>query len=166
MNRLTGGQITKLILLPPIAAAAVYGVVRLIGYAMAYWQLWVLAQAVLIAFYLVTAVRDSGIDAAEEPARAAPALIKDRPFAEVNRWEERLTWGQADAERFRHTVQRRTSGIIIERLRLRHGVVLSADPRRAREILGEGLYRFATEPVQTSLSTQEMDYVVHCIEEI
>jgi hypothetical protein len=160
------GSIWRLLWLPVVLSGALYAVLRLLGRTVAYWQLWLLALAVVLATYLVRAARGITEDDLAEAPAADRVYIKDRPFAEVNRWEERLTWGEADAERFQRTVQRRIAELIAERLRLRHGVVLAHEPARAKDIIGAELFQLATVAVTAPLTQSDMDDVVRRIEEI
>jgi len=58
----------------------------------------------------------------------------------VRRWEQRLDWSQSDPDAFSRNVLPVLAELTDERLRLRHGITRSSDPRRARELLGESLW--------------------------
>jgi hypothetical protein len=162
--RPTWAQWSALVWFPPIPTGLLYLGYWSQGVGISVWQVWVLFVAAVAAFILVRGLRS-------EPARlpevnSALSMIVDRPFAEVNRWEDRLSWSEDDAERYRLTVQRRLVDLIAERVRLRHGVDLRADPERARPVLPAVLFQIATAPLSRPLNMSEMDYVVRCMEEI
>lgn len=64
----------------------------------------------------------------------------------VRRWEARLDAVDSDPARFSRTVLPVLADLTDERLRQRHGVSRTTDPQRARELLGEPLWRLLTEP--------------------
>lgn len=66
----------------------------------------------------------------------------------VRRWEARLETAQSDPARFSRTVLPVLAELADERLRQRHGLTRSSDPRRARDLLGESLWRLLSEPGQ------------------
>lgn len=163
--RLNRNQWWRLVWLPPILAGAFYMSLKLFELEFAFLQLWLVAVTGVFLAALIAVAKQEPFP--EPRRRAAPdLLVQDRPFADVSRWEDRLAWSQGDLQRFHHTVQRRLSALIAERLRLRHGVSIAAHPQHAREILGDGLYLLATTPIVTPLSGYELEYIVHSIEEI
>ncbi|HEX8631369.1 MAG TPA: hypothetical protein VF755_24680 [Catenuloplanes sp.] len=64
----------------------------------------------------------------------------------VRRWEARLDAVHSDPGRFSRTVLPVLTELTDERLRQRHGLTRATDPRRARELLGEPLWRLLSEP--------------------
>jgi hypothetical protein len=102
-----------------------------------------------------------------EPDGDAPAPADGLQLA-VARWDTRLAWVrmQRDPHQFARTVQPRLIQIVDERLRLRHGVVRSADPTRARAILNGPLWTFMTTPVQTSITPADLAQLIRQMEEI
>jgi hypothetical protein len=66
--------------------------------------------------------------------------------AAVRRWEQRLEWSQGDPDRFSRNVLPVLAELADERLRLKHGITRSSDPRRARELLGEPLWELLGGP--------------------
>ncbi|MGH8793917.1 MAG: hypothetical protein ACRDXX_14890 [Stackebrandtia sp.] len=161
----TGKLLWRLAWMPLVVAGAVWLAFRLADRYLDFWQLWLLALTALVAVAIVRAQRVPA-ETTTVPAVATTQYIADKPFATVMRWEERMSWGSEDAERFHHTVQRRIAELVAERLRLRRGVLLDADPAAARAALGEQLYRLATEPVSRPLNPNEIENVVRRIEEI
>jgi hypothetical protein len=86
----------------------------------------------------------------------------------VARWDTRLAWVrmQRDPHQFARTVQPRLIQLVDERLRLRHGVVRSTDPARARAIVGGPLWTFMTSPVQESVTPTDLARLIRQMEEI
>lgn len=64
----------------------------------------------------------------------------DSMRAAVRRWERILERAQADSDLYSSTVLPVLTELTDERLRLRHGITRSSDPRRARELLGDNLW--------------------------
>lgn len=161
----TRSVVLRLIWLPPLLSGVVWIAVRTGAREVAFWQLWVLALAGLVAYLVVRAQGDAGYERMDPDPHGSDGP-PSRPFAEVRRWEDRLSLVGDDLERFHRAVQRPLAGLIVERLRLRHGVVLSAQPQRARAVLGESLYALSTTPTHTPLTQAQLEHVVRCIEEI
>ncbi len=88
----------------------------------------------------------------------------DGSFRAVRRWAARLEWGDDDVRRFAYVVQPAVAGIVDERLRLRHAIIRSADPGRARELCGPELWTFITVPVTRPVSPNELAIVVAQLE--
>jgi hypothetical protein len=84
----------------------------------------------------------------------------------VRRWEHRLDWSQSDAERFSRNVLPVLAELTDERLRLRHGITRSADPRRARELIGEPLWQALHNPGGRPLKRQELATLVDAMERL
>ncbi|OJF14686.1 hypothetical protein [Couchioplanes caeruleus] len=84
----------------------------------------------------------------------------------VRRWEWQLDSAQHDADRFSRIVQPALAELADERLRLRHGVTRSSDPRRARELLGEPLWRMLEEPGRRPPKSRELSAWVDALEKI
>ncbi|MGH8879297.1 MAG: hypothetical protein ACRD0P_18460, partial [Stackebrandtia sp.] len=115
-----------LLVLPPAAAYSVYWMFRFTGTEVRFWQLWLLFFAIGAALMLISFV-DSGRRTPIETGHGLRERPKS-PFAEANRWEDRMSWCDGDTERFNSIMRGRVVELIGERLRLRHGVDLSADP--------------------------------------
>jgi hypothetical protein len=86
----------------------------------------------------------------------------------VARWDTRLSWVrmQHDPHQFARTVQPRLVQLVDERLRLRHGVVRSADPARARAVLGDPLWAFVTTPVRMDVTPADVAALIRQMEEL
>jgi hypothetical protein len=86
----------------------------------------------------------------------------------VARWDTRLAWVrmQRDPHQFARTIQPRLIQLVDERLRLRHGVVRSADPARARAILSGPLWAFMTTAVLNSVTPTDLAQLIRQMEEI
>ncbi len=100
-------------------------------------------------------------DLAEAPERDGLQLA-------VARWDNRLSWIrlQSDKGQFARTIQPRLVEIIDERLRLRHGLVRTRDPVRARAVLGEPLWTFVTTPVPKNLPPRDLAGLITLMERI
>jgi len=68
--------------------------------------------------------------------------LPDRPFADVRRWEERLSLVQGDPTYFDRSVRPAIAAAVDERLRLSHALNRTDNPDRAKEILGPTLWEF------------------------
>ena len=171
--------------------SAVGGVVKTIGYAAALAALaelglrvaglavpYVLAFTVMLA--LLALRRLLRLVAAPPPPRAAlhrraSALDDETSYhwgavdglrSAVGRWESKLEWGHDSADRFTRVVQPRLAEFVDERLRQRHGISRTADPVRARELLGKPLWTFLESPVRKALAPRELVALVARMEEL
>ena len=86
--------------------------------------------------------------------------------AAVRRWEQRLGWSQSDADRFSRNVLPVIGELTDERLRLRHGITRSSDPRRARELIGEPLWRLLDEPGRKPPKRADFEIYVQALERL
>lgn len=86
--------------------------------------------------------------------------------AAVRRWEQQLDWSQHDTERFSRNVLPVLAELADERLRLKHGITRSSDPRRARGLLGEPLWEFLAEPGRRVPKPRELTSYVEALEKI
>ena len=86
----------------------------------------------------------------------------------VTRWDTRLSWVrlQNDPHQFARTIQPRLIQLIDERLRLRHGIVRSVDPLRARAVLGDPLWTFMTTPVRAHVTPADLTALIRQMEGI
>jgi hypothetical protein len=86
----------------------------------------------------------------------------------VTRWDTRLSWVrlQNDPHQFARTVQPRLIQLIDERLRLRHGIVRSVDPARARAVLGDPLWTFTTTPARANVTPADLAALIRQMEAI
>ncbi len=86
--------------------------------------------------------------------------------ASVRRWELRLDWSQSDADRFSRNVLPVLAELTDERLRLRHGITRSSEPRRARELIGEPLWRVLNDPGRRPPKQQDLATYVEALERL
>ena len=84
----------------------------------------------------------------------------------VRRWEQRLDWSQSDAGRFSRNVLPVLAELTDERLRLRHGITRSSDPRRARELIGEPLWLALGDPGRRPPKRQDLATYVEVLERL
>ncbi|MCH7231239.1 hypothetical protein L0U85_10300 [Glycomyces sp. L485] len=148
------------------AAAAIWGLARLSGVDLLLWQLVLLGLASLAAGSIVSALRTDAEPAPELFTRTVNAPTW-RPFVEVNRWEDQLIFAETKPGRFESgSVKRQLVELVDERLRLRRGLSMEADPEQCRELLGERTYAFLTRPVADCPTPWQLDEYLTKIEEI
>jgi hypothetical protein len=82
----------------------------------------------------------------------------------VSGWTDRLSHAGRDAAVYRGSILPRLGELADERLRLRHGVTRASDPRRAREMMGEHLWRMLHD--LSSATPRDMALLVDRIEEL
>jgi hypothetical protein len=80
--------------------------------------------------------------------------------------ESSLSWGAADADRFRDRVRPMLVRLADDRLRTRHGIDPDTDPDHARAILGEQLWQLRTASPTRSPSRAELTALVAALESI
>ena len=112
-----------------------------------------------------TLVRPSSELVSEDQIEAA---ARDGLELATSRWDNRLGWAklQHDKAQFARSVQPRFIEIIDERLRIRHGIVRSADPPAARAVLGEHLWTFVTTPVPKNPTPREVAGLISLMENV
>jgi hypothetical protein len=86
--------------------------------------------------------------------------------AAVRRWERGLEWSQSDADKFSRNVLPVLIELADERLRLKHGITRSSDPRRARELLGEPLWELLGASGRRPPKARDLPRYVEALEEI
>lgn len=79
-------------------------------------------------------------------------------------WTEPLATAGKDDHQYRRMILPRLRELADERLRQRHGVTRASDPRRAREMMGEHLWRMLHEP--STATPRDMALLVERIEEL
>lgn len=152
-----------------LAALAVL-VLRIIGIALPFALLFAAAFALLALRRLLREVRPAPTPRARRRAHRDESdyvfNTGDALRSALSRWESRLEWVRDDAPRFTRTVREQIAEIADERLRQRHGVIRSADPARARELLGDRLWRLLNEPVVHPPSPRELAELVADVERV
>lgn len=150
-----------------IAAAVFFWSVALVsGVDFALWQLVLLALAALVAGSMISGMR---ADTEPNPDLVVRTVNEPswRPFAEVNRWEDRFVFAEAKPGRFgTSNAKAQIEEVAAERLRLRRGLTLAADPEACRALLGEATFHFLTRPVPDCPSPRELAEHLKTIEEI
>jgi hypothetical protein len=84
----------------------------------------------------------------------------------VTRWEQRLTWHADTPGMFAAHLQPALRDLVDERLRLRYGTTVGADPDRARALLGEPLWALLTGDYRRGPGRRELTEAVSRIEEL
>jgi hypothetical protein len=101
----------------------------------------------------------------DEPAPPVGVAADGLQLA-LSRWQSRLSWSQKEPDRFASTVRPRFADIADERLRQRHGITRTGDPRRARELMGERLWAFLYAPPARPPNPRELAAVVEDMERL
>lgn len=84
----------------------------------------------------------------------------------VRRWELRLDRAQSDGSAFSSNVLPLLAELTDERLRQRHGITRASDPQRARELLGEPLWRMLAEPDRRPPKARDLAAQVTTLEQL
>lgn len=92
--------------------------------------------------------------------------VEDSLKAAVRRWERTLDRAQADADLYTRNLLPVLAELTDERLRLRHGITRSSDPRRAREILGDPLWAALHDRGRRTPKTRELETYVDALERL
>ncbi|MGC9666745.1 hypothetical protein ACNTMW_09330 [Planosporangium sp. 12N6] len=154
-----------------LLSAAAYLVLRPVGLRVPYILLWAGFFALLALRRAVRVVRPPRwvVGARPEPpgtVRIDPTRVADGMQLALARWETRLSWSDRERQRFLAEVRPRLAEIAEERLRQRHGVTRAADPRRAREIMGERLWAFLFDPPGRAPNPRQLAAVVDDMEKL
>ena len=148
-----------------VAGAVVTVVLSTARLHVPYWQLWLVITGLLLLQW--TLMPDRAGDArAAVPEPVGGSELHDRPYPQVDRWESRLAVTSGDPEWYSRVVRDRLAGLVAERLRQRHGFVMTTDRGRARVILGEELYEFLTAPLTRTPDRAGLSRLITRIEEI
>lgn len=155
-----------------LAAVAVFAL-RLFGYGLSiplafatFLALLVLRRAVALVApppaIKVYASRPSG----EEDGSYNWAASEDGLNAAVRRWENRLAWSDREPDRFVRSPQPKLAQIVDERLRQRHGITTTSDPKRARALLGDPLWTLLTKPPKRTPHPRDLAAIVSHLEKL
>jgi hypothetical protein len=86
--------------------------------------------------------------------------------AAVRRWERTLDRAHADPDLYSRNVLPVLAEMADERLRLRHGITRAADPRRARELLGDPMWAALHDPGRRAAKTRDIETFVDVLERL
>jgi hypothetical protein len=84
----------------------------------------------------------------------------------VRRWERTLDRAHADPDLYSRNVLPVLAEMADERLRLRHGITRAADPRRARELLGDPMWAALHDPGRRAAKTRDIETFVDVLERL
>ncbi|GAA2685428.1 MULTISPECIES: hypothetical protein [Actinoplanes] len=96
----------------------------------------------------------------------AAARTADSLRATVRRWERSLDKAHSDSDTYARNVLPVLGELADERLRLRHGLTRTSDPRRARELLGEQAWAVLADPGRHGLKTRDLETYVQAMERL
>ncbi|MEV0646948.1 hypothetical protein AB0I28_16945 [Phytomonospora sp. NPDC050363] len=173
MSKATGAKTHALwafwtLVLAAAGTALIQGVSKFAGKDLGVWYVFGTLLLVLILRRVIRAVRsprDAEIPAA--PRLSDPSvLVARRPFADVGRWENRMSWASGDPERFERAVLVKLREVVDERLRQRHGVTMTTSPTRASSLMGRELWQFLYRPLAATPTPAQLDWYIARIEEI
>ncbi|BCJ44447.1 hypothetical protein GCM10010168_12610 [Actinoplanes ianthinogenes] len=99
-------------------------------------------------------------------AGGGSARATDSLRATVRRWERTLDKAHSDPDTYARNVLPVLGEIADERLRLRHGLTRTSDPRRARELLGEQAWAVLADPGRRGLKTRDLETYVQAMERL
>jgi hypothetical protein len=159
-------------LIAVICAGAAYVVLRPLGIKVPYILLFSGFFALLAMRRALRAVSPArrltvgAMPAAPVIGGVDPDELADGIQLAVGRWDTRLSWTERDPQRFVSAVRPRLAEMAEERLRQRRGVDPYADPRRARELMGERLWAFLYGPLTQNPNPQELAAVVDDMEKL
>ena len=86
--------------------------------------------------------------------------------AAVRRWEKALERAHADQDEYSRNVLPVLAELTDERLRLRHGITRTSDPRRARELLGDPLWAAVHDRGRRTPKARELESYVDTLERL
>jgi hypothetical protein len=86
--------------------------------------------------------------------------------AAVRRWEKTLSRAQADPDLYSRNVLPALAELTDERLRLRHGITRTSDPRRARELLGDPLWAALHDQGRRTPKARDLETYVDVLERL
>jgi hypothetical protein len=95
---------------------------------------------------------------------ATPAT--DSLRAAVRRWEQNLDRAHSDPDLHARNVLPVLAELADERLRLRHGITRTSDPRRARELLGDDLWSALSGPSRRALKPRDVETYLDVMERL
>ncbi|MFI5890726.1 hypothetical protein ACIA5D_11480 [Actinoplanes sp. NPDC051513] len=106
-----------------------------------------------------------------QPKRRSPGAGSGRSQgdslrAAVRRWERSLDRAHSDADLYARNVLPALAELADERLRLRHGITRAADPRRARELLGDPLWAALHDRGRHTAKASELETYVTALERL
>jgi hypothetical protein len=150
------------VLISAVGAVVGGGILRLMGLGAPYTLIFMVLLVVQLLRRTLAWIAPARVPASllhpVESAGRVGETAADGLYLATARWDTRLSWVrlQHDPAQFARTVQPRIVQLLDERLRLRHGVRRETEPDRARELLGDALWTFATRPVARSMTPREL----------
>ncbi len=155
-----------------VAAAATLGALRMVGVQVNPLLMLAAFVALRMLHHIVGGLAPPPLPGAAARRRTAADEGSwhwqgtDGLLTAVRRWEQELNRAQSDAGRFSRNVLPVLAELADERLRLRHGVTRASDPQRARELLGDPLWRLLAEPDHRPPKVRELTAHVEALEKL
>lgn len=147
----------KIVGLGAVLGFAAYELILLFGHRVPYLLLFAVCVALMLARKITIASHgEVEVTPDEHPPIWTHQPVDDRPYDGVRRWVGRLSQVEGDARGFNRAMRPVVVALVDERLRLRHGADRQRDPKRARELLGEQLWAFVSEPVTRAPKPQQL----------
>lgn len=103
-------------------------------------------------------------DEPDDPERAL--RDEDALIVAIRSWESELSQAQGRSDRFREVVLPLLRDLADERLRQRHGITRASDPARARQLLGERLWRLLDTPPKRIPAPRDLAALVAELEQV
>ncbi|MEV0896237.1 hypothetical protein [Actinoplanes sp. NPDC049802] len=149
-----------------LATVVVTAGLRAVGLSISLLLLIALLTGLRLLIHAVSAVAPppgprlrSGIGAEAPP-------VVDALRATVRRWERNLDRAHSDPDLYARNVLPVLAELADERLRLRHGITRASDPRRARELLGDGLWTALSGPGRRALKARDVETYLDAMERL
>lgn len=145
-----------------VLAALAWLTIAYFEYEIPFGQLWALSLGLMLVWWLLGNVGAPAPPRPVHPPVAPPPPA--RPFAQMERWQRRLSTTDRDPQWYAGVVRDRIADLVDERLRQRHHLRLRTPAARAA--LGEELYAFLTAPLSRTPTPAELRRLLTRIEEI
>jgi hypothetical protein len=164
--------VTRNLLLVAVATVVTVAVLRSVRLGV---SVLVVAAAFVALRLLLLAVAEVAPPPAPKPAARRTIADKQGHYhwagtdslrSAVHRWEHRLESSRSDPDAFARNVLPVLAELADERLRLHHGITRDADPRRARELLGEPLWLALADPGRRPLRPRDLAAYVETLERL
>ncbi|WP_430783304.1 hypothetical protein [Actinoplanes sp. G11-F43] len=149
-----------------LAAVVITAGLRTVDLSISLLLLIALLVGLRLVVHAVRAVAPPPAPKLRSKTGAADTPTADALRAAVRRWERNLDRAHSDPELYARNVLPVLAELTDERLRLRHGITRASDPRRARELLGDGLWSALSEPGRRGLKARDVETYLDAMERL